>query len=153
MITRSIVRVIVPIAAAWVQRQQRLILERGLPLTAEQLQTARSVGVREPERVRLLRVDFVPLPHQPIIRRLALALRLLSTTTIGLTAGYGIFIREDYWENRPLLVHELAHTAQYERLGGIRPFLRSYLRECLVDGYPFGPLEIEAAAAAERFGC
>jgi hypothetical protein len=38
------------------------------------------------------------------------------------------------------------HTAQYERLGGIEPFLRQYLRECLTIGYPEAPLEQEAIA-------
>jgi hypothetical protein len=43
-----------------------------------------------------------------------------------------------------LVVHELAHTAQYERLGGFHPFLSAYLGECLTVGYPNGPLEQEA---------
>ena len=42
------------------------------------------------------------------------------------------------------MVHELAHTIQYERLGGIKPFLRAYLEECLSLGYPNGPLEQKA---------
>ena len=43
-----------------------------------------------------------------------------------------------------LVVHELAHTAQYERLGGFKPFLKAYLEEWLTVGYPNGPLEQEA---------
>jgi hypothetical protein len=63
---------------------------------------------------------------------------------------YGIFIRSDCWGDRQLVIHELAHTAQYERLGGIWPFLKLYLSECLVTpGYPFGPLEQEAKRAEE----
>jgi hypothetical protein len=68
--------------------------------------------------------------------------------TVGLTARYGIFIREAYWGDRRLIAHELAHTAQYERLGGITPFLRAYLTECLTSGYPRSALELEAVAAA-----
>jgi hypothetical protein len=49
-----------------------------------------------------------------------------------------------------LIVHELAHVAQYERLGGILPFLRKYLFECLTVGYAAAPLELEATAVTVR---
>jgi hypothetical protein len=39
-------------------------------------------------------------------------------------------------------------VAQYERLGGIRPFLSAYLRECISPGYPLGALEQEAIRVA-----
>jgi hypothetical protein len=48
------------------------------------------------------------------------------------------------------VAHELAHVVQYERFGGIAPFLRAYFRECLDPGYPLGPLEQEAAREAAR---
>jgi hypothetical protein len=141
---------IVPIATAWIERQERRILVAGAPLNQNQLADASAAGVAEPERVRVLYVDSVPLPRRSLLRSAALALRLLSANTVGLTARYGIFVRQDFWGDRALLVHELAHAAQYERLGGIKPFLRVYLRECLVDGYPFGDLELEAAETAHR---
>jgi hypothetical protein len=49
-----------------------------------------------------------------------------------------------------LIVHELVHVAQYETLGGILPFLRKYLFECLTMGYAASPLELEAIAVAAR---
>jgi hypothetical protein len=48
-----------------------------------------------------------------------------------------------------LLLHELAHVAQYERLG-MRRFLRQYLHECLTEGYPLGELEAEARDVTDR---
>jgi len=63
---------------------------------------------------------------------------------------YGIFIRLDCWRDRALIAHELVHTAQYERLGGILPFLRQYLFECVTIGYPEAPMEQEAIAVAAR---
>ena len=69
---------------------------------------------------------------------------LISPLTIGLTLRYGIYIRADHWGDRRLVMHELAHTAQYERLGGFEGFLRQYLGECLTIGYPEAPLEQEA---------
>jgi len=64
--------------------------------------------------------------------------------TIGLTLRYGIFIRSDCWGERRLVVHELVHTLQYERLGGFMPFLQQYLHECITIGYPAAPMEQEA---------
>lgn len=52
---------------------------------------------------------------------------------------------------RRLLIHELAHVVQYERLGGFHAFLGAYLQECINPGYPLGPLEQEAKAAESRF--
>lgn len=147
---RLLVSFILPLAAAWVRRQERLILETGVPLTAEQLTDAQAVGVAQPERIRLLRVQAIPALRLRGLSVIAHKLGVLSPHTAGLTARYGIFIRADFCGHRGLLVHELAHTSQYERLGGIKPFLRDYLRECLVEGYPLGPLEREAAAAARR---
>ena len=49
------------------------------------------------------------------------------------------------------MAHELVHTTQYERLGGIEAFLRPYLLECLsAPGYPHGPMEQEAITTAAR---
>ncbi|HEX4665027.1 MAG TPA: hypothetical protein VH207_00400 [Chthoniobacterales bacterium] len=59
-------------------------------------------------------------------------------------------MRSDCWRDRALVAHELAHTAQYERLGGIAPFLKQYLFECLTIGYPAAPMEQEAIAEARR---
>ena len=140
--------VAVPAASLWVAYWERRICSSGIALNALQLADARAVGVAFPERVRLLRVERVPFPRWAgTLARLAGA---EPAQTAGLTARYGIFIRADHWGNRALLLHELAHTAQYERLNGIRPFLRRYLRQCLADGYAVAALELEASAAARR---
>ncbi len=138
----------VPPASLWVAHWERRICAAGVALTPLQLIDARAVGVAFPERVRLLRVERVPFPRWA--GTLAGLAGAQPAQTAGLTARYGIFIRADHWGNRGLLLHELAHTAQYERLNGIRPFLRQYLRECLADGYAVAALELEASAAARR---
>src|SRR3954462_3197247 len=136
MARRLVVSIILPIATAWIAKQEKRILSAGVPLNDRQLGDARAAGVTHPERIRLLRVKTIPALRTPGLRALAFKLGVLSPHTAGLTARYGIFICEDFWDHRALLVHELAHTAQYERLGGIKTFLRPYLLECLVDGYP-----------------
>ena len=61
------------------------------------------------------------------------------------------FIRIDQQNERRLLMHEFVHVEQHERFGGIRSFLNEYLMECLVHGYPNGPLEREADEKSRRF--
>lgn len=139
---------LVPVAAVWVERQQRRILAEGLPLSPAQLTDARALGVSQPERVRVLALPRIPLPGHQWVRRLGLWTGTLSTETIGMAMGQGIFLRTPFQHDRRLLAHELTHIRQYERLGGIRPFLRQYLWECLVDGYYSAPLEVEANTAA-----
>lgn len=86
------------------------------------------------------------MPLYPLLRRAAERFGLVSPHTSGMTLGYGIYLRADCLNDRRLLIHELTHTAQYERLGGIERFLRVYLRECIMPGYPHGALEREAQA-------
>ena len=135
---------LLPLACTWAAEQERVILQSGVALTEEQIADATRVGVAQPERVRLLRVPEIPTPSHPVLAQAAEATSLISPFTIGLTLRYGIFIRDDYWGQRRLVVHELAHTMQYERLGGIEAFLRQYLHECITIGYPEAPMEQEA---------
>jgi hypothetical protein len=74
---------------------------------------------------------------------------LISPQTAGLTLRYGVFVRQDCWGNRELVVHECMHVAQYERFGGISEFLSVYLEECLRLGYENAPLEQEARSGAQ----
>jgi hypothetical protein len=107
------------------------------------LADARALGVEHPERVRLKFVERVPLPLS-LLRKVAGKILAFPTAPIGITLGYGIFIQSRYAGDRRLLLHELVHTLQYERFGGIRPFLAKYLQECLTSGYAFASLEEEA---------
>jgi hypothetical protein len=137
-------------AASWVHSQERFILKRGVPLTADQLSDARLVGVANPEHVRLLRVEEIPLPERPELRAMAEAMDLNGPSAPGLTLRYGIYIRSEFWGKRDVVVHKLAHTAQYERLGGARTFLECYLYQCLAVGKAAAPLEQEATDVARR---
>ena len=76
--------------------------------------------------------------------------QFLSPLTRGLTLRYGIFIRADCKSDRTMVIHELGHTAQYERLGGFEPFLRRYVFECLTIGYPEAPMEQEVIQLTAR---
>lgn len=151
MITPQEFAMLLPLACTWAEEQEAAILEIGVPLTESQLDDARQVGVLMPERVHLLSVKQIPLPQHPALAAAAKATHLISPDTAGLTLRHGIFVRADHWEDRLLVVHELVHTMQYERLGGFQQFLHAYLLECInPPGYPHGPMEQEAVATAAR---
>jgi hypothetical protein len=137
-------------ASVWAVEQERYILANGVRLTAPQLSDAKLAGVAHPTRVRLLRVEQVPAPDHPVLRAAAESMKLITPATPGLALRYGIFVRSACWGQRRVLVRELAHTAQYERLGSIPAFLECYLYECLVIGFPSAPMEQEAVAVERR---
>jgi hypothetical protein len=143
---------LLPLACAWAESQERAILRSGVPLAEGQLADARRVGVLQPERVRLLQVAEIPTPDDPALAAAARTVGLLSPFSVGLTLGYGIFIRAEQWGRRVLVVHELAHVMQYERCGGIEAFLRQYLHECVTAGYSGSMLEREANRIEREVG-
>ncbi len=150
---RLTVRALLPFASAWAKWQERAIRRNGVPLPHNLLADARRLGVRRPERVRLLSVKLVPGGMPSWFRTFVHPLGLCSPLTSGMSLRYGIFVRSDCWGDRRLICHELVHTAQYERLGGFWPFLKEYLFECLAEpGYPFGPLEQEAQERGQVSG-
>lgn len=153
MIPHSLFKLLLPLACSWAEQQERIIVRDGVALTDGQMADARRIGIVQPERVRLRVVERIPIPGHRLLQEMAERTGLISTNTIGMTLRYGIYIRSDCWGDRRLVIHELAHTAQYERLGGFRPFLELYLKECLEPpGYPFGPLEEEARRTERELG-
>ena len=146
----SRLEILLPFAADWAAEQEQRILRDGVELSEQQTSYAKLAGVKEPERVRLLHVEAIPAPTHPLLSAAYSAINLPGATPRGLTLGYGIFIRADCAEDRHLLIHELAHTSQYERFGGIVPFLKKYLLECFTLGYRSSPLELEANSLATR---
>jgi len=140
-----LVWLILPVATAWVRYQQQQILKHGKPLDKQQQEDARTLGIQHPEKVRLNVVNPVPLPFVPTFLYSFLVTRSWFPGQIaGMTLGYGINLHPWWGNSREIIAHELAHVAQYERLGGVKAFLKSYLLECLEKGYPYGPLEKEA---------
>jgi hypothetical protein len=138
------------LAVAWAEEQEKSILRNGVPLSHSQINDSKLIPVAHPELVRLLRVEQIPMPQHPELRAAAKAVNLISPNTAGLTIRYGIFIRSDCWGQRQLTVHELAHTAQYERFGDLANFLKQYLYECVTIGYPAAPMEQEAIEVQKR---
>jgi hypothetical protein len=135
---------LLPVVVAWVEKQELIISERGTPLNDAELADARRAGVSSPEKIRVLRVDTLPQPDDEDVMFVAKRIGFFGSRSAGLSLRYGICLVHGSWEDRHVLVHECVHVGQYERMGGIRPFLSVYLRECIDPGYPFGALEQEA---------
>ena len=142
--------VLVPAATAWIAQQEKTILKDGRPLTDSELRDARLVGVEHPERVRVLAVERVPSVGGPVLQRAAKKLGVGAGDAAGMAMRYGIFLRKDLQDIRWVLAHELAHTFQYERFGGIKPFLRAYISDILTYSYSEARMEWEANDAADR---
>ena len=140
---------LIPKAALWAAEQEKRILTRGTQLSPSQLEDAKKIPVKHPQKVRIFLVSQIPLPDDPELKVAAQAIELITPNTAGLTLQYGIFIRNDNWDNRELIVHELVHTSQYERFGSIQKFLQKYLTECIQEGYQNAPLEREAIENAK----
>jgi len=141
---------ILPLAVQWAEAKEKFILKHGTALSPQYMQDAQSVGVKYPERVRIYEVPQIPIPKHPILRAAAEATQLISPATIGISLRYGIFIHNDFSDDRYTLVHELAHTMQCEKFGGLYSFLEKYLWECIEFGYPQAPLEREAIRFADK---
>ncbi len=134
---------LLPQAIEWMALCSEEILSRGKPLTAAGIRIARSVGVLDPERIRVELVESLPLPDDQMLRDVALQTGLIDPDMAGGTFGYGIYACKDQATNR-LLAHECRHVFQYEVAGSIAAFLPAYLKEIVENGYFECPLEVDA---------
>jgi len=134
-------------ACEWVKYQESIILEKGVPLLSKQITYAEKIRVAYPDRIKILLVSKIPLPEEPILYEACTQLKFITPKTIGLTLQYGIFVRSDCAKDSKILCHELAHVAQYEKFGGIRPFLEQYFYELMTIGYNDMPMELQARKA------
>lgn len=130
-------------AVEWVNQQQEFIRESVLSLTSDQIAIAYQVGVLRPEEVRILPVDRISPPDEPLLRQFAEEMNFLGPDTIGLTLGYGIYLRKGHITDR-LLSHEFRHVRQYEVAGSVQAFVVEYLQQILHYGYYDAPYEVDA---------
>jgi len=104
---------------------------------------ARAVGVEHPERIRVLVVDAIPTPDDPLLASAAAAVGFLGATTAGIALGYSILVRRGRLSRR-LLSHECRHVMQFEGKASLSEFLSSYLNEIVTTGYDDCSFEVDA---------
>jgi hypothetical protein len=139
-----------PVACEWAKAQEQFILAHGTPLGPRHLADARRAGVQDPERVRVLVVNRIPLPEDEALAQAAQQTQIITNACRGIAIGYGIIIRADCWQNREVVVHQLAHVAQCERSGGLETFVHEYLSERRGASFSVGALEDEARRIARE---
>lgn len=149
-LTDALVWLVLPLAHRWVRREERRILKAGRRLTAEERGDAVAAGVADPDTIRLIIISPLPSPGGLLLQSLGGATSFAVTAPVGMALGRGIYLHPRVANDRRTFLHECVHVAQYERLGGIRPFLRRYLTECLRDGYEDSAMEVEANQTANR---
>lgn len=134
---------LLPRAVRWCQSLAADVAARGAPLLPTALEDARTVGVVEPEWIRVLVVDTMPSPRDVLLGPAAAAIGFLGSDTAGLALGYAIFVRRGRLSRR-LLSHECRHVAQCEAAGSLPTFLDRYLRELVAVGYEDCSFEVDA---------
>jgi hypothetical protein len=137
-----------PKIGAWAELMEQQAIEHGHPLSESELADAAACGVQHPERIRLWRVEQMPMPADPEL--VQLARYFLFGEPLARCFRYGILMRPQVFEARKVRVHEFVHVAQYERAGSIRAFLEAYLAERLAQGYSACRFEREAEQVALR---
>ena len=141
----SVLPKLLPKAIAWAETQSHDIAQTGQGLDAMNLALARSVGVQNPERIRVKIVPAIPMPMDEALQEAAIQTGLLGQGSAGLTLGYGIFIAAGNFTTR-VLSHECRHVQQYEAKGSIAAFLPDYLLQIVTVGYDKAPYEVDARA-------
>ena len=140
-----------PLAYQWAKQQEAYILRHGARLGAHQVADAVRAGVQNPERVRVLVVDRIPLPDDKELAEAARRAQIITEASRGVAIGYGIIIRADSWQNRELLLHQLVHVAQCERYGSLEAYVGEYLSDRVSSpDFSAGSLEEEARGLARE---
>jgi Domain of unknown function (DUF4157) len=139
---------LISLASTWAETQSSLISKSGIELSESQIALARCVGVKNPELIRVLVVNEIPVPEDEILKAACTQLNFLGLDTEGLTLSYGIFIKVGSEADRRLLAHEFRHVAQYEQHPSILSYLSIYIPELIQYGYANAPLELDAEAKA-----
>jgi hypothetical protein len=109
--------VLLPLAVQWAEAKEKVILEHGTALSPQYVEDAKLIGVEHPGKVRIYEVPQIPIPKHPVLKAAAEATQLISPATIGISFGYGIFIHDDFSQDRYTIVHELVHTMQFKQGG------------------------------------
>ena len=141
---------IVDAVSLWAERVGENLPPEARRLRPNEQTLAEAAGVEHVGGVRIVIVDRIPFPDDPLLAALCDRYGFLGETTLGLTLGHAIFLTPQVAENVEILAHECCHVAQVERFGSIRAFVQQYITELIEYGYAFAPLELEATRTGQR---
>lgn len=138
-----------PRVVAWYNQVESELLPKGRQLTAQELAFAIRLGIKEPNRIRVVVLDKFPLPDDAELRSKAEGYGMGSKAEGARMNGYVIMMKPWAAESKSVISHELVHISQQERLGR-EAFIRRYLIEMEIMGYDRSPLELDAYAKQSR---
>jgi hypothetical protein len=139
-----------PLALQWLNETEADLLGKGRALSEAEVSMARTVGVKLPERVRVVVLPQFPQPSNKTLLTATIKYGLGNAAEGGRTMDYVIMLKEKYAKERWLLAHELAHVSQQEQMGR-EAFVRRFIAERELMGYRRAPLELQANQLALEF--
>lgn len=134
-----------PLTLAWYEEVEGQLLPQGRMLSSQETALAQRLGVKFPEKVRIVVLEKFPAPSNHELAVEAEKFGIGSALEGGRAMGYAIMLKPNLADNPTVIAHELVHVAQHDRLGR-EAFLRRYLVELEMMGYARSPLELEAYA-------
>ena len=137
-------------AQLWVKQQEEKFSHSGRQLSIQEFFMAKAMGVQYPEQVRVVVIADFPIPTQQPLLNEYKNIGFTSPEVGGQAFGYTILIKPRYAGKDWLLLHELVHVAQFERIG-IKRFVARYLTELKTLGYRDSLIEIEAREKSQSY--
>lgn len=145
--------IVLPQYIAWASDTEVAGLSMGELLNEKQLVIAKEIGIKNPEKVRLVYVDEVPFPYENVVLRVvgeALGFIGEGIVNNAQVFGYSIYVRKGYLLTTPSLAHELVHVLQIER-SSLEQVITQHFADLIKYGYENSPLEVEAFQANEKY--
>ncbi len=146
---------LLPQYISWAIATDQEGMKIGIPLDEKEILLAEKIGVKFPEKVRVIYVDEVPYPYEnEHLKQMGLSLGFIGDGIINEAQafGYSIYVRKDLNFTYSKLAHELVHVMQIERTGSFSVYSLQYLTDLAKYGYSKAPLEIEAYKANTKYG-
>jgi hypothetical protein len=144
---------VLPPYIEWVKVTEQTGVQTGEPLDTKQLLLAQEIGIKHPEKVRLVYVESVPFPYDNLmLTTVGEALGFIGEGIVNNAQvfGYAIYVRRGYPLTTPQLAHELVHVLQIER-SDLQQVITQHFADLVTYGYENSPLEVEAFAANEKY--
>lgn len=144
---------LLPQFITWAEGMERTGIRQGTPLNKHDLSLAREIGIKAPEKIRVLQVERIPYPYEnAALKAMGESVGLIGEGIINNAQvfGYSIYVRKGYEFNLPQLAHELVHVLQIER-ASFGEVVVQHISDLGKYDYANAPLEAEAFKANIKY--
>jgi len=149
-----VLKILLPQYIEWGYETEAQGLKIGNPLDEEGLELAKEIGIKSPEKIRIIYVDEVPFPHDNFaLKVVGESMGFIGGSIINEAQafGYSIYVRKGEVFDKPKLAHEIVHVLQIER-SNFENVTLQYFSDLAKYGYSKAPLEVEAFKANKKYG-